>query len=74
MVDSILNAEHRDLINKKIKKAINEIDFTEVVREYVDREFESIYEESVISGDIEDMVRLVIKQHLVKSGLLKEDN
>jgi len=69
----ILTDEHKELINKKIKKALNEIDFTQIVMGYIEREFEGTYDESGVSENITDMVTEVIKQHLVKSGLLKDE-
>jgi hypothetical protein len=69
---SILTDEHKELINKKIKKAINDLDFTDIVEEYVRNELDTLYSEGEVQNDLQQMVTEVIKQHLVKSGLLKD--
>jgi predicted transcriptional regulator len=71
-VESILTDEHKELINKKIKKAINDLDFTEILAEYIEKELDTIYYDSNIKESLESMVMEVIRQNLVKSGLLKD--
>jgi len=71
-MESILTDEHKDLINKKIKKSINEIDFNEIVSAYIEREFELLWDDCDIRHDLQDMVTEVIKQKLVEVGLLKD--
>jgi hypothetical protein len=70
-LEQILTNEHQELINKKIKKAINEIDYTEIVTAYIEKEFDTLWEDCGVRHDLQGIVTEVIKQHLVKSGLLK---
>ncbi|MDF2950517.1 MAG: hypothetical protein K0S18_100 [Anaerocolumna sp.] len=71
-MESILTDEHKELINKKIKKAINDLDFTEILAEYIEKELDTIYDGAGIKENLESMVMEVIRQNLVKSGLLKD--
>ena len=68
----VLTDEHKDLINKKIKKAINDIDFDEIVKFYIEKEFDGLYDECDVRHGLQDMVTEVVKQQLIKSGLLKD--
>ena len=72
-MEAILTDEHKELINKKIKKAINELDFNSIVEDYVVKELDTLYDNCDVNHELQDMVTEVIRQHLVKSGLLKED-
>ena len=71
-MEKILTSEHQSLINKNIKKAINEIDYTEIVTAYIEKEFETLWEDCDVRHDLQGIVTEVVKQHLVKSGLLKD--
>lgn len=64
---------HIALIQKGITKAIKNFDFDEWIANYLDREFDSLYENATISRFLEDEICEAVKQHLVKSGLLKEN-
>lgn len=70
-MNDIFTDEHREFINKQITKALKKIDFDEMVRDAVEREFEDLYEQCKLQQDIKDMVTEVIHEHLIKSGLLK---
>ena len=66
---------HREYINKQITKALKTVDYEQIVKNAIEREFEDLYEECRLQQDIKDMVTQVIYEHLVKSGLLKgEEN
>lgn len=69
----IFTEEHREYINKQITKALKAVDYEQIVKNAIEREFEDLYEECRLQQDIEDMVTQVIYEHLVKSGLLKDD-
>ena len=68
----IFTEEHREYINKQITKALKTVDYGQIVKNAIEREFEDLYEECRLQQDIKDMVTQVIYEHLVKSGLLKE--
>ena len=65
--------EHIALIQKGITKAIMNFDFDEWISDYLDREFDSLYENAVVSRFLEDEICKAVKQHLIESGLLKEN-
>ena len=69
----IFTEEHREYINKQITKALRTVDYQKIVTDAIEREFEDLYEECKLQQDIKDMVTQVIYEHLVKSGLLKDD-
>lgn len=72
-MNDIFTDEHREFINKQITKSLKKIDFDEMVRNAVEREFEDLYEECKLQQDIKDMGTEVIHEHLIKSGLLKDN-
>lgn len=71
-MDSILTDEHKELINKKVKKAINDLDFNKIVSNYIEKEFYGLWDDCDVRHTLQDMVTEIIKQHLVKSGLLQD--
>lgn len=72
-MNEIFTEEHREYINKQITKALRTVDYQKIVTDAIEREFEALYEECKLQQDIKDMVTQVIYEHLVKSGLLKEN-
>ena len=73
VINQYFTDEHIALIQKGITKAIKNFDFDEWIANYLDREFDSLYENAVVSRFLEDEICKVVKQHLIKSGLLKEN-
>ena len=71
-MNNIFTEQHRDYINKQITKALKNIDYDKIVRDYIEREFDNLYETCDIGGNIGDMVTQVIYEHLVKAGLLED--
>ena len=67
----IFTDEHREYINRQTTKALKMVDYEQIVKNAIEREFEDLYEECKLQQDIKDMVTQVIYEHLVKSGLLK---
>ena len=72
-MNEIFTEEHKEYINKQITKALRTVDYQKIVTDAIEREFEALYEECKLQQDIKDMVTQVIYEHLVKSGLLKEN-
>ena len=70
----IFTNEHREYINKQITKALKGIDYETIVKDAIEKEFDALYEECRLQQDIEDMVFMVIREHLVKVGLLNGEN
>lgn len=73
VINQYFTDEHIALIQKGITKAIKNFDFDEWIGAYLDREFDSLYENAVVSSFLEDEICKVVKQHLIESGLLKEN-
>lgn len=67
----IFTNDHRDYINKQITKALKTVNYEQIVKDAIEKEFEDLYEECRLQQDIKDMVTQVIYEHLVKAGLLK---
>lgn len=72
-VNQYFTDEHVALIQKGITKAIKNFDFDEWIGDYLVNELDSVYENAVVSRFLEDEICKVVKQHLTKSGLLKEN-
>ena len=72
-INQYFTDEHIALIQKGITKAIKNFCFDEWIANYLDREFDSLYENAVVSRFLEDEICKVVKQHLIESGLLKEN-
>lgn len=70
-MNELITDEHKDYINKQIAKALRKVDYEQIVRDYIEREFDNLYETCDIGNNIGDMVTQVIYEHLVKAGLLK---
>ena len=70
----IFTEEHKEYINKQITKALKTVNYEQIVRNAIEKEFNDLYEECRLQQDIKDMVTNVIYEHLVKSGLLKGED
>ena len=73
-MNAIFTNEHREYINKQITKALKMIDYEKIVKDAVEREFDALYEECRLQQDIKDMVSMVIREHLIKVGLLNGED
>lgn len=71
-ISEFLTEEHKELIKKGITKVIRKMDFDNIVREFIEKEFEYASESCNVAHLIDDMITKIIRQHLIKSGLLKE--
>ena len=68
--NGIFTDAHREYINKQITKALKMIDYEKIVKDAVEREFDALYEECRLQDDIKDIVSMVVREHLIKAGLL----
>lgn len=73
-VQELFTEEHVELIHKGITKAIKKVDFDAIVSDFIEGEFEYASNNCEVVKSIDSMITEVIRQHLVKSGLLKEKN
>lgn len=73
VINQYFTDEHIALIQKGITKAIKNFDFDKLIGDYLDGELDWLYKNAVVSSFLEDEICKVVKQHLIKSGLLKEN-
>jgi len=66
-IKEFLTKEHKELIHKKIVKTIEDMDFIKDELDYVKCN-------ANVDAFLENQIIEIIHQHLVKSGLLKENN
>ena len=72
-INQFFTEEHIKLIQKGITKAIKNIDFDSIVQDFIEGEFEYAQDRCEVVNNINTLITSVIRQHLVKSGLLKEE-
>ena len=72
-VNQFLTEDHIKLIQKGITKPIKNIDFDSIVHDFIEGEFEYAQDRCEIANNIDTMITSIIRQHLVKSGLLKKE-
>lgn len=72
-IRELLTEEHINQIQKGISKAIKNVDFDKIVNDFIMQEFEYASDGCKVVNAIDTMITQVIREHLVKSGLLKED-
>lgn len=71
-IRELLTEEHIKQIQRGISKAIKNINFDEIVNDFITQEFDYASDNCKVAHAIDDMIVEVIREHLVKSGLLKE--
>lgn len=72
-VNQFITEYHIKLIQKGITKAIKNIDFDSIVQDFIEGEFEYAQVRCEVANNINTMIISIIRQHLVKSGLLKKE-
>lgn len=72
-VNQFITEDHIKLIQKGITKAIKNIDFDSIVQDFIEGEFEYAKDRCEVANNIDTMIISIIRQHLVKSGLLKKE-
>lgn len=72
-VNKFITEDHIKLIQKGITKAIKNIDFDSIVQDFIEGEFEYAQDRCEVANNISTMIISIIRQHLVKSGLLKKE-
>lgn len=72
-VNQFITEDHIKLIQKCITKAIKNIDFDSIVQDFIEGEFEYAQDRCEVANNINTMIISIIRQHLVKSGLLKKE-
>jgi hypothetical protein len=70
-MEELLTDKHIKLIQKKITEAINEIDFKRLVENYIDKEFETLWDGNNIGSMLSDVIVEDLRLQLTKSGFLK---
>lgn len=73
-IKEFLTKEHKELIHKKIVKTIEDMDFTSIIEDFINDELDYVRDQDNVNEFLEEQIIEIVRQHLVKSGLLKENN
>lgn len=72
-IKEFLTKEHKELIHKKIVKTIEDMDFTSIIENFINDELDYVRDRDNVDEFLEEQIIEIVRQHLVKSGLLKEN-
>lgn len=72
-IKEFLTKEHKELIHKKIVKTIEDMDFTSIIEDFINDELDYVRDRDNVDEFLEEQIIEIVHQHLVKSGLLKEN-
>lgn len=72
-IKEFLTKEHKELIHKKIVKTIEDMDFTSIIDDFINDELDYVRDRDNVDEFLEEQIIEIVRQHLVKSGLLKEN-
>ena len=72
-IKAFLTKEHKELIHKKIVKTIEDMDFTSIIEDFINDELDYVRDRDNVDEFLEEQIIEIVRQHLVKSGLLKEN-
>ena len=72
-IKEFLTKEHKELIHKKIVKTIEDMDFTSIIQDFINDELDYVRDQDNVDEFLEEQIIEIVRQHLVKSGLLKEN-
>ena len=72
-IKEFLTKEHKELIHKKIVKTIEDMDFTSIIEDFINDELDYVRDQDNVDEFLEEQIIEIVHQHLVKSGLLKEN-
>jgi len=64
---------YQELIHKKIVKTIEDMDFTSIIEDFINDELDYVRDQDNVDEFLEEQIIEIVRQHLVKSGLLKEN-
>ena len=72
-IKEFLTKEHKELIHKKIVKTIEDMDFTSIIEDFINDELDYVRDRDNVDEFLEEQIIEIVREHLVKSGLLKEN-
>ena len=72
-IKEFLTKEHKELIHKKIVNTIEDMDFTSIIEDFINDELDYVRDQDNVDEFLEEQIIEIVRQHLVKSGLLKEN-
>lgn len=72
-IKEFLTKEHKELIHKKIVKTIEDMDFTSIIEDFINDELDYVRDRDNVDEFLEEQIIEIVRQHLVESGLLKEN-
>ena len=70
-IKEFLTKEHKELI--QIVKIIEDMDFTSIIEDFINDELDYVRDRDNVDEFLEEQIIEIVRQHLVKSGLLKEN-
>ena len=72
-IKEFLTKEHKELIHKEIVKTIEDMDFTSIIEDFINDELDYVRDQDNVDEFLEEQIIEIVRQHLVKRGLLKEN-
>lgn len=72
-IRELLTEDHIKQIQRGISKAIKNVDFDKIVNDFIIQEFDYASNGCEVVNAIDNMIVEVIREHLIKSGLLKDN-
>ena len=72
-IKEFLTKEHKELIHKKIVKTIEDMDLTSIIEDFINDELDYVRDQDNVDEFLEEQIIEIVRQHLVKSGLFKEN-
>lgn len=67
----LLTQEHLDIIRKGISKALKQIDYATVMKDFLTQEFEGIYSDGSMDFELTQIVGEALRTHFINCKVIK---
>ena len=67
----LLTQEHLDIIRKGISKALKQIDYATVMKDFLTQEFEGIYSDGTMDFELTQIVGEALRTHFINCKVIK---
>lgn len=67
----LLTQEHLDIIQKGITKALKQIDYATIMKDFLTQEFESIYSDGTMDFELTQIVGEALRTHFINCKVIK---
>ena len=67
----LLTQEHLDIIQKGITKALKQIDYATIMRDFLTQEFESIYSDGSMDFELTQIVGEALRTHFINCKVIR---